>query len=148
HAVDPVKLYEAAAAGRPVVATPMRSLVPLTRHGLLRVASTAEEFASAIEQAVECPPEERERLRAVARENTWDARAGESEGWTTSLYPLVTVVVVSWNGLEWNRACLEALDRRTDWPNLEIVWVDNGSTDGTAEWLEAGAKRRDPATFV
>src|SRR5262249_59004290 len=88
------------------------------------------------------------RLRAFARENTWDARAAELERWITSLYPLVTVVVVSWNGLEWNRACLEALDRRTDWPNLEIVWVDNGSTDGTAEWLAARAKHPDPAPLV
>ncbi|HEX4441213.1 MAG TPA: glycosyltransferase, partial [Thermoanaerobaculia bacterium] len=42
HATDPVKLYEAAAAGRAVVATPMESLEPLAKRGLVRLAATPE----------------------------------------------------------------------------------------------------------
>ena len=147
-AVDPVKFYEAAAAGRPVVATPLRSLELLARRGLLRTASTAAGFAAAIEEAVARRPEEGEALRAFARENTWDVRARQLEEGIVALYPCVSVLVVSWNGLEWSRSCLEALDRRTDWPNLQIVWADNGSTDGSAEWLAAEANRRDPAGFT
>ena len=49
HAVDPVKLYEAAAAGRPIVATRMRALEPLAERGLVRLADGAEDFAAAIE---------------------------------------------------------------------------------------------------
>ncbi|MGH9366770.1 MAG: glycosyltransferase, partial [Thermoanaerobaculia bacterium] len=64
HAVDPVKLYEAAAAGRPVVATPMRSLEPLAARGLVRTASTAAEFARAIEQAAAEGPQVAEARRA------------------------------------------------------------------------------------
>ena len=51
HATDPVKLYEAAAAGRPLVATPLQSLQPFARRGLVRLAATPEDFAREIEAA-------------------------------------------------------------------------------------------------
>ena len=48
----------------------------------------------------------------------------------------VSVAVLSWNGREHLSACLAALDRqvdpRVDW---EVSILDNGSSDGTAEWL-------------
>jgi len=51
---------------------------------------------------------------------------------------LVSILVVSYNALAKTRACLEAL-RRTSDPRhpTEIVVVDNGSTDGSAEWLDS-----------
>lgn len=48
----------------------------------------------------------------------------------------LTVVVVTWNGRPLLGSCLQALaaqERRPD----EVVVVDNGSTDGTVEWLRA-----------
>ncbi|MGH9316853.1 MAG: glycosyltransferase [Thermoanaerobaculia bacterium] len=86
-AVNPVKLYEAAAAGRPVVATPMRSLLPFTRQGLVRLAATAAEFAREIEAAAADGPATAARLRAFARENTWDHRASQLRSWVQELYP-------------------------------------------------------------
>ncbi|HEY1252908.1 MAG TPA: glycosyltransferase [Thermoanaerobaculia bacterium] len=90
HATDPVKLYEAAAAGRAVVATPMRSLEPLARLslGLVRLAATAEEFAREIRAAAAEAakgPEAALRRRAFARENTWDTRARALDGWLSAL---------------------------------------------------------------
>ncbi len=85
HATDPVKLYEAAAAGRAVVATPMRTLEPLARQGLVRLASTAEAFAREIRAAAAEGPEAGARRRAFARENTWDVRARTLEGWLAAL---------------------------------------------------------------
>jgi hypothetical protein len=86
HATDPVKLYEAAAAGRAVVATPMHSLEPFVRQGpgIVRLAATAEEFAREIRAAAledAQGPEAALRRRAFARENTWDARARELDRW-------------------------------------------------------------------
>ena len=81
HATDPVKLYEAAAAGRAVVSSPMRSLEPLTARGLVRFASTASEFALAIEAAAAEGEEAALRRRAFARENTWNERAATLEAW-------------------------------------------------------------------
>ena len=85
HATDPVKLYEAAAAGRMVVATPMASLEPFARRGVVRLAATAEEFARAIEEAAAGGAAAAQRQRAFARENTWDIRAGALDGWLTEM---------------------------------------------------------------
>lgn len=49
---------------------------------------------------------------------------------------LTSVLVVSYNALARTRACLDALRRTADPRHpIEIVVVDNGSTDGSAEWL-------------
>ena len=81
HATDPVKLYEAAAAGRAVVATPLESLAELARRGVVRLAATAEEFASQIEAAAAEGPDAVAARRAFAAENTWDDRAARLDGW-------------------------------------------------------------------
>lgn len=83
HATDPVKLYEAAAAGRMVVATPMQSLEPLARQGLVRIASTPADFAREIRAAARVGAEGVRKLRLFARANTWDVRARQLEGWLT-----------------------------------------------------------------
>ena len=147
HAVDPVKLYEAAAAGRPTVATRMRSLSELSEEGIVRTADSAEGFAAAIEEALEEPAAAGARRREFARANTWDTRAAELQALFRSLYSLVSVVIPVWNGLAWTRLCLESLDRRTDWPSVEVVVADNGSTDGTADWLREQEATRDPDRF-
>ncbi|MFY9551366.1 MAG: glycosyltransferase, partial [Thermoanaerobaculia bacterium] len=85
HATDPVKLYEAAAAGRMVVATPMESLVPFARIGVVRLAATAEEFAREIAAAAAGAAETAARQRAFARENTWDIRAEALDSWLRNL---------------------------------------------------------------
>jgi GT2 family glycosyltransferase len=48
--------------------------------------------------------------------------------------PTVSVVVVNWNGWRYLAGCLAALTRQT-YADLEIVVVDNGSTDGSVERL-------------
>jgi glycosyltransferase involved in cell wall biosynthesis len=84
HATDPVKLYEASAAGRGVVATPMESLAPLARQGLVRLAATAPDFLRELAAAASAGPEEVERRREFARANTWDARAEALDAWLTA----------------------------------------------------------------
>ena len=47
----------------------------------------------------------------------------------------VTVIIPNYNGLSFMKPCLEALERQT-YQGFEILVVDNGSTDGSARWLE------------
>ncbi|MFN3979382.1 MAG: glycosyltransferase family 2 protein [Caldilinea sp.] len=54
---------------------------------------------------------------------------------TTSSFRGVAVVIVNWNGLMFLPACLLSLSRQT-YPNVEIVVVDNASTDGSVAYLE------------
>jgi GT2 family glycosyltransferase len=58
---------------------------------------------------------------------------------------LTSILVVSYNALARTRSCLEALRRTADERHpTEIVVVDNGSTDGSAEWLA----QQDDIAFV
>lgn len=47
----------------------------------------------------------------------------------------IAVIVLTWNGLEDTRRCLESVLRNTEDTQAEIIVVDNGSTDGTVEYL-------------
>ena len=135
HATDPVKLYEALAAGRGVVATPMRALASLAELDLVRLAATPEELIRQLASAAAAGRSEIERRRAFARENTWDSRAVQLSERIRELWPLVSILIVTHDGLAWTRLCLESIDRRTDWPRFEVVVADNASTDGSREWL-------------
>ncbi len=56
----------------------------------------------------------------------------------TSSVPRASVVVPSYNGIGHLPECLAALRAQT-FRDSEIIVVDNGSTDGTAEWLRDNA---------
>jgi GT2 family glycosyltransferase len=49
-------------------------------------------------------------------------------------HPVVYAVVLSWNNYHDTQRCLESLQRVT-YPNLKILVVDNGSTDGSGQRL-------------
>lgn len=49
----------------------------------------------------------------------------------------VSVVILTWNGLEYTKCCLETLRRNTSATNMDVVVADNGSTDGTLEYLRS-----------
>ncbi|MEX2121004.1 MAG: glycosyltransferase [Pirellulales bacterium] len=49
-------------------------------------------------------------------------------------YPLTSIVIVTHNQLDYTHQCLESIRFRTDQP-YELILVDNGSTDGTVEYL-------------
>jgi GT2 family glycosyltransferase len=49
---------------------------------------------------------------------------------------LVSVIIVSYNSKEWLTECLDSLQKQSYRP-LEILIVDNASTDGSADWLKS-----------
>jgi GT2 family glycosyltransferase len=57
--------------------------------------------------------------------------------------PEASVVVVTRDGLVFTRLCLESTLGSLESPTLELIVVDNGSTDGTLEYVDRLAKR-DP----
>jgi len=48
----------------------------------------------------------------------------------------IAVVVVNWNGLQYLRTCMPAVLAQ-DYPDFQVVVVDNGSSDGSAAWVES-----------
>jgi GT2 family glycosyltransferase len=53
---------------------------------------------------------------------------------TSSLRPLITVIIPNWNGAHLLPTCLDSL-RRQSYTDREIIVVDNASTDGSCELL-------------
>ena len=72
-AVNPVKLYEYLATGKPIVSTPLPEVLPFT--GPVGVAA-GRAFLEAVENAATSPssPAAIEARRTLARENSWEAR--------------------------------------------------------------------------
>lgn len=49
-------------------------------------------------------------------------------------HPLVSIAVLNWNGLEDTKQCLKSL-RSLNYPNCELIVVDNGSQDSSKKYL-------------
>jgi hypothetical protein len=47
----------------------------------------------------------------------------------------VSVIVLTWNCLEVTKNCLRTLLDNTTHPDFQVMVVDNGSTDGTPDWV-------------
>jgi GT2 family glycosyltransferase len=47
---------------------------------------------------------------------------------------VISIVIVNWNGVHLLQPCIAALRRQTE-RRFETIVVDNGSTDGSLEWL-------------
>ncbi len=143
EATNPVKAYEMLATGKPVAAVDLPELRPMARDGLLSLADDARGLAEALERelAEDCD-RRRQQRRAFAARNTWKNRAEALDREIRRLFPPASIIIVTYNNLHLNQGCLESVFRDTDWPNFEVIVVDNASSDGTAEWLADLAKSR------
>jgi GT2 family glycosyltransferase len=51
--------------------------------------------------------------------------------------PLVSIVVLAYNHLDYTKLCIESLYRYTSHIDFELITINNGSTDQTKEYFEA-----------
>ena len=58
--------------------------------------------------------------------------------------PLISIVVLTYNNLVYNKICVDSILSKTIYPNFELILVDNGSTDGTKEWLHEVEQKQLP----
>ncbi|HYO98978.1 MAG TPA: glycosyltransferase [Pyrinomonadaceae bacterium] len=141
EATNPVKAYEMLASGKPVISVPIPEVAALAP--LVSLASTPEEFEQQISAALaEDDPAMVEQRRAFARENTWQARYEIIAPAVAEVFPRASIVVVTFNNLALNRLCLQSIYARTEWPNFEVIVVDNASADGTPQYLREEERAR------
>jgi GT2 family glycosyltransferase len=153
-ATNPVKVYEYLAAGKPVVAVDLPEMAQF--DGLVRVARDHEDFVAGVAAALDvhatpAAAEDAVARRLFAEGQTWSHRALELDSALATIEePLVSVVVLTYNNLDFSRNCLFSIEEYSDYPNLEVIVVDNASADGSVEWLReweqepsrAGHRRR------
>lgn len=53
----------------------------------------------------------------------------------------VSIIMLTWNALEYTKMCITSIDKFTTYP-YEIVFVDNGSTDGTVDYIKGLVNKR------
>ncbi len=134
QATNPVKIYEILASGKPLVSVPIPEVSALAP--MIRLATTPQDFEQEIIASLQEPDSALvESRRAFARENTWEKRFEVLGPVVHSVFPKASIIIVTYNNLSLNRLCLASLFERTEWPNFEVFVVDNGSTDGTREYL-------------
>lgn len=51
-------------------------------------------------------------------------------------YPLVSIIIPTWNGISLLKVCLSALKKQT-FKNFEVIIVDNGSSDGSSKYIKS-----------
>ena len=140
EATDPVKVYEYLSAGKPVVSVSLSEIEPL--RDLLYQAGNREEFLVQLDKAVaEQDPELIQRRRDFAARNTWSMRYQTIAEGLRDATPKASIIIVTFNNLPITRLCLESVVRNTDYPNYEVIVVDNDSRDETPEYLRQMAQR-------
>jgi GT2 family glycosyltransferase/SAM-dependent methyltransferase len=139
EAVDPVKIYEYLSQGKPVVSVPLPELAPLSE--LVYFATGPEEFLSQIDRALaETDLAVRQKRIAFASENTWSSRIHTLDRTVRERFPLVSLLVVTYNSREFLEPFLDSLRRNTSYPCYEVIVVDNHSSDGSAGDLKRYAE--------
>lgn len=49
---------------------------------------------------------------------------------------LTSIIILTYNQLEYTKLCIESIRKFTPQDSYEIIVVDNGSSDGTVDWLK------------
>lgn len=129
-ATNPVKVYEYLAAGKPIVSTRLPELEYM--KNLVYLADTVEDFETSIRKSLnEGNMQLVEERKKYAANHTWETRYHEIMQHLIVPKPKVSIVIVTFNNWSYTKQCLESLIRNNEYQNLEIIIVDNASTDET-----------------
>lgn len=66
---------------------------------------------------------------------SWPARWAAIDAALRQTWPKASVIVLTHDNLAFTRLCLASLFENTEYPNYELILVDNASTDGTVKEL-------------
>ena len=141
HACDPVKFYEYSATGKPTVSTNLPELARASH--LTFIANTPEEFVEKILEAHQAAKDKSfvQKLQLYASENTWTHRIVVFKE-ALNTFPKISVVILSYGDPELTKATLHSLyESGANYPNMEVIVVDNGSPDESIVAIEEFARK-------
>ena len=129
-----------------MVSVPLPELSPLSE--LLYFAQESSEFANQIDRAITESDESLQRKRiSFASRNTWGSRVEALDRAIRARFPLVSILLLTYNSREYIGPCLDSIHDKTAYPCYEIIAVDNHSDDGTPDELRRRAAD-DPRIHV
>lgn len=131
---NPIKFYEYISSGKPVVSSGLPELMPYA--DLLYISKNKNEFLENIDKALKENDEDLiQRRIELAKANDWESRFTDISNCIRNTFPKVCVIIVTFNNLKYTKLCVESIYAKTAYPNVEIIIVDNASTDGTEDYL-------------
>ncbi len=137
-ATNPVKFYEYLSAGKPVVAVDLPELAPYRDY---YYGTIGADFVEQIARAIEEDSPERRRARVeFARGQTWAHRYTTLMAKAGEWYEKASIVILTYtDDPKYVSLCLESIWAETDYPNFEVVVVDNGSSSTVCDYLRSAA---------
>jgi polysaccharide pyruvyl transferase CsaB len=132
---NPVKFYEYLSAGKPVVAVDLPELEQYS--GYYYPFHSLDEFENQVEKALkESSPVLAQVAIQLTKQNTWQDRyhlLGEA---IQKLYGKAIIIILSYDNLDYLKLCLDAIWKKTGYPNYEVIVVDNGSKSDVIDYLK------------
>lgn len=149
-ATNPVKIYEYLSAGKPVVTVDLPEIDQFDQ--LVYKAKDQDDFLLKTKLLLENPesPTIAQQRQLFAKSQTWDHRFQDliQQAELVIADPRVTIVLVTYNNLSLTKECLESLERYNQYQNVELIIVDNASTDGSPTFLTHWASTREHCKVI
>jgi GT2 family glycosyltransferase/glycosyltransferase involved in cell wall biosynthesis len=146
-ATNPVKLFEYLCAGKPVLTSNLDELTYYSDYIL--IADTFQTWIDGLSKGLGDQSEQEVARRVeFARINSWEARFQQLNREVLKLFPKVSILIVTYNNLNYNRLCIQSIYQKTTYPNFEIIIVDNASRDETPAYLQEQAIEHDNLSII
>ena len=145
---NPVKVYEYLAAGKPVVATELPEVRLMQDY--VHLAADEQQYIAALQTAMQEKDDKKLAGRRTrwALTQDWTARAGQLDRAIEQLFPRISIIVLTYNNLDFTKACLSSIERFTHYPDWELVIVDNASKDDSPAYLKAYAAEHPEVKLI
>jgi len=139
-ATHPVKFFEYAASGKPIVTTALPELVPY--KAVCSLARSHKEYIAFLRKALKESHSIVKKRIEIAKKNTWDMRGNMLEHVVqTIMFPQVSIIILSYNHADMTIQCLESIRLRSFYPEIEIIVVDNASQKKEYKKIEQYCKK-------
>ena len=76
-------------------------------------------------------------LAPSGSQDTWEGSYTQIKQRVPTLFLKASIIIVTYNNLEYTRLCLQSIYEKTIYPNFEVIVIDNASFDATQEFLNS-----------
>lgn len=78
-----------------------------------------------------------DEFKPMVKKDIEQLNTGKDSAGRLSLNKKISIIILTWNGLEHTKKCLESLRYLNQNPFIDVIVFDNGSTDGTVKYLKS-----------